>query len=333
MQLLVLQIAVGVVACEISRSAANPSLVSINLGNTLEAPFAGMWAPAAQEYYFDDFKTAGFEFVRIPVRWDNHTSWTPPYTIDSSFLDRVQEVVGWSLARGFTTLINSHHDDWIDNEQNFESSLPRFISVWTQVAQRFSSSPASLLFEVYNEPHVMNVTQLNEMNAHIYATIRQTNPTRTILIGGLEWMGPNWILQNPDAMVIPDNGNDPNLMLEIHDYDPGNFTGTGQKVTVYEWGTAAEQAVVSTMATNIHQWSTNHYNLPVLLGEFGCSKPPMQPNEADRALWYATYAKAVTASSFFAFSIWDDDGQYQTYNRATRTWDQNVLTAIFSARK
>ena len=25
-----------------------------------------------------------------------------------------QEVVGWSLSRGFVTVINTHHDEWLD---------------------------------------------------------------------------------------------------------------------------------------------------------------------------------------------------------------------------
>jgi len=84
-----------------------------NLGNTLEAPYEGSWSKSAMEYYFDDFKAAGYKNVRIPVRWDNHTMRTYPYTIDKAFLDRVEQVVDWSLSRGFVTIINSHHDDWI----------------------------------------------------------------------------------------------------------------------------------------------------------------------------------------------------------------------------
>jgi endoglucanase len=39
--------------------------VGINLGNTLEAPEEGGWAPAAKESFFDQYKQAGFTNVRV----------------------------------------------------------------------------------------------------------------------------------------------------------------------------------------------------------------------------------------------------------------------------
>ena len=59
--------------------------MGINLGNTLEAPYEGSWSKEAMEYYFDDYKDAGYKNVRIPIRWDNHTMNTYPYTIDKNF--------------------------------------------------------------------------------------------------------------------------------------------------------------------------------------------------------------------------------------------------------
>ncbi|MFT4606018.1 MAG: aryl-phospho-beta-D-glucosidase BglC (GH1 family), partial [Rhodothermales bacterium] len=44
----------------------------INMGNTLEPPYEAAWNnPVAEEYYFDDYVEAGFQTVRLPVRWDN----------------------------------------------------------------------------------------------------------------------------------------------------------------------------------------------------------------------------------------------------------------------
>lgn len=49
----------------------------INLGNTLEPPTEGGWNNGpARESYFDAYVEAGFSNVRIPVRWDQHTSRT-----------------------------------------------------------------------------------------------------------------------------------------------------------------------------------------------------------------------------------------------------------------
>ena len=120
--------------------------LGINLGNTLDAPTEGSWAPAAKESYFDEYKARNFTNVRIPVQWGHHVSESPPYAINASFLDRVEQVVDWSLARGLITVLNTHHDEWF--ESTGITALPRFVALWTQIAARFSDKSEELLFEV-----------------------------------------------------------------------------------------------------------------------------------------------------------------------------------------
>ena len=86
----------------------------INLGNTLEPPDEGGWNNGpAQEHYFDLYRDAGFDVVRIPVRWDGHTDYDPPYHVDTRWMDRVEEVVDWGLERDLFIVINAHHESWI----------------------------------------------------------------------------------------------------------------------------------------------------------------------------------------------------------------------------
>lgn len=190
--------------------------MGINLGNTLEAPYEGSWSKIAMEYYFDDFKAAGFKNVRIPVRWDNHTMRTYPYTIDKEFLDRVEQVVDWSLSRGFVTVINSHHDDWI--KEDYNGNIERFEKIWEQISERFKNKSENLLFEIMNEPFG-NITddQIDDMNSRILKIIRKTNPTRMVIIGGGYWNSYNTLV----SIKIPD---DPYLIGTFHYYDPYEFT-------------------------------------------------------------------------------------------------------------
>ena len=88
----------------------------INLGNTLEPPLEGAWNNGpAQESYFDAYLSAGFSNIRIPVRWDQHTSNSAPFAIDETWMDRVEQVVDWGLSRGFFITLNGHHEDWLKN--------------------------------------------------------------------------------------------------------------------------------------------------------------------------------------------------------------------------
>ena len=47
--------------------------------------------------------------------------------------------------------------------------------------------------------------------------IRVNNSNRIVILGGLQWMNPNWQTQHPASMKIPSG--DPQLMLEVHNYD------------------------------------------------------------------------------------------------------------------
>lgn len=67
--------------------------------------------------------------------------------------------------------------------------------------------------QVFNEPHVMTVDQLNAMNTAVLPVIRRHHPTRVVFIGGLQFMNPTWILANPNAMhLFP---NDSYVALEV----------------------------------------------------------------------------------------------------------------------
>ena len=44
----------------------------VNLGNALEAPTEGEWGVVLKEEYFSIIKQAGFNSIRLPVRWSGH---------------------------------------------------------------------------------------------------------------------------------------------------------------------------------------------------------------------------------------------------------------------
>jgi endoglucanase len=58
----------------------------INLGNALEAPHEGDWGVTLKADYFSKIKAAGFQNVRIPVRWSAHAAREAPFTIEPKFL-------------------------------------------------------------------------------------------------------------------------------------------------------------------------------------------------------------------------------------------------------
>ncbi len=57
----------------------------INIGNALESPKDFPWDVKCQ-ISFDDIKDAGFDTVRIPVRFSDYTSDFDNFKIDEEFL-------------------------------------------------------------------------------------------------------------------------------------------------------------------------------------------------------------------------------------------------------
>lgn len=325
-------LACGLLAYSSTTAAAPPSSLSlgtgINLGNTLEASCEGCMAPAAKEADFAAYAAKGFTTARIPVAWghaDRSLS-VPPFTLNASWVARVQEVVGWSIAHGLKTIINSHADGWIDDPKNFDAQLPRFVAIWTQISAAFASFPTDMLhFEVFNEPHQINVTQLNRMMGEVYAAIRATpgNEQRWVLINGLAYDGIWWLLQNPDALVIPGAGADPYVAVEVHDYSP--FPFCSPPISITTWGTAADVAGVYAMFANVSAWGASK-KVPIVLGEFSVSE--QQPNTTARLLWLETYARATAAANLAGRIIWSDAGWFDIYSPSSGQWDEAAVEAI-----
>jgi aryl-phospho-beta-D-glucosidase BglC (GH1 family) len=298
------------------QEAAKQIKRGINIGNTMEPPTEGGWNNSAvKEYYFDDYKSAGFTCIRIPVRWEKHTMENAPYTVDQAWLARVEQVVDWGLQRGLYIIINAHHEDWLKQNYSIKNYRDRFDSIWAQVAFRFKDKSDKLLFEILNEPFGMSVQQVNDLNQRIIPIIRKTNPTRIIIYSGNDYT-PSGALM---AAAIP---KDNYIMGYFHSYDPWNFAGLGQGT----WGTASDVNSIKAMFQTVAQWSAKN-NIPVMISEFGAVK---SCDYNSRMYHYSTYVSEALNNGI-AFQAWDDGGDFGLYNRSGRSWDEikDILTKTY----
>jgi aryl-phospho-beta-D-glucosidase BglC (GH1 family) len=284
----------------------------INIGNTMEPPTEGAWGnPALLEYYFDDYKAAGFTSIRIPITWDKHTADTFPYTINPAWLARVEEVVDWGLSRDLIIIINAHHEAWL--KENYSDSLAeRFDSIWSQIAVRFKDKSEKLLFEMLNEPRTQNAgltqNQIDSLNTRVLSIIRKTNPTRLVIFSGNGWANSNDLI----AAAIPDT-NDHYLVGYYHSYDPYPFGLEGPGT----YGSAADVNATKAKFDQVTNWSTQH-NIPVILGEFGAT---YKCEFNSRMFYYATVVEQALNHGV-AFNAWEDGGDFKIYNRQSHTWNE-----------
>jgi len=288
------------------RQAADLMKKGINLGNTLEPPNEGGWNnPPAREYYFDLYRQAGFDVVRIPVRWDEHTSYNTPFEVSKSWMDRVEEVVDWGLERDLFIVINTHHEEWIKANYSNPDYRARFDSIWSQIAIRFKDKSEKLIFEIINEPYGLTQAQNNELHERVLSIIRKSNPYRLVIIQGHNWGGAEELI----TMSLPE---DDYLIGSFHSYDPWPFglEGTGS------FG-PAEISALQTKFAAVKAWSDQN-DIPVILGEYGCHK------NADynlRMKHYKTYVD-LSATHEFIPCAWDDGGNFRIMERETSGWNE-----------
>ncbi len=279
----------------------------INLGNTLEPPTEGGWNNGpAQESFFDAYLEAGFTNIRIPVRWDQHTANTAPFAITESWMNRVEQVVDWGLSRGFIITLNGHHEDWLKNNYNNATLRARYDSIWVQIAERFQDKSDRLLFEMINEPKGMTSPQVDNLNERILGIIRTTNPTRIVIYSGNMYSNAEQLL----SAAIPD---DDYIIGYYHAYDPWAFSGQG----IGTWGTSNDYQQVTNKYQTVKNWSVAN-NIPIHHSEFGAIHTC---DFNSRMRIYAHNVEQCIAKGF-AFSVWDDGGDFRVLNRGSNTWPE-----------
>lgn len=288
----------------------------INIGNTLEPPNEGEWNNGfLQEYYFDDYKEAGFTCIRIPVRWDKHTATSAPFNINETWFSRVEQIIDWGLKKDLYIIVNAHHEDWLKQNYSNATYKARFDSIWSQVATRFKDKSEKLFFEIINEPFGMTTAEVDDLNSRLIPIIRKTNPTRILIYSGNDYTGSSQMM----SASIP---NDKYIMAYFHLYDPWSFAGEGTGT----WGTVADRNVLQAQFQSVYQWSAIN-NIPVMISEFGAVKAC---DYNSRMYHYSSYVEE-SLSKGIAFQVWDDGGNFGIYERDARKWSEvkDILTKTY----
>ena len=191
----------------------------VNFGNALEAPSEGEWGVTLSEEYVAAIAAAGFDTIRLPVKWSGHALASEPYTIDAAFLARVDEVVGWILDHDLNVIVDFHHYDEMSTLPG--AHIDRWLAIWWQLAEHYRDAPPSLAFELLNEPNqALGGALWNGMIGQAVAVVRESNPTRTVVVGPGSWNAIGAL----NELFLPE---DDHLVLTVHFYEPFGFTHQG----------------------------------------------------------------------------------------------------------
>ncbi len=296
----------------------------INLGNALEAPKEGEWGVKLKGEYFSTIRKAGFATVRLPVRWSTHAPMDAPYTIDAKFFERVDWAIDQALANQLNIIVNVHHYGEMDTKP--DEHLPRLLGFWRQIALRYKNQPSSVYFELLNEPHdKLTEATWNAAVPKLLALVRQTNPTRPVIVGPGQWNS----IRALDKLDLP--ASDRNLIVTVHFYDPFEFTHQGapwvkgaEKWKKRTWsGTDAEKGAISTQLEKAADWAKQH-DRPIFLGEFGAYQAADMPS---RALWTRFVTREAERLGF-SWSYWEFCSGFGAYDPKTDTWRDPLKSAL-----
>lgn len=376
---------VAQVAFESAKDAVANMRIGWNLGNTLDSNSGetnNMWIeawssrtpkdyetawgqPQATRELIHMFKEAGFNAIRVPVTWYPHygtlnnvstrwdqSKWTG-YTLNSTWLNRVKQVVGYVLDEGMYCILNVHHDTgthsaaWIRaDEENYEAYSERYEKLWTALANSFKDYDEHLLFEGYNEMtdkygswcyasfNAPNGYSMKDANAAYNAVnsyaqsfvtaVRATggnNATRNLIVntyaacdGHGTWS--SHLLDPLKNMKLPADDTEGHLIFQVHSYwDTNNYNST-------------MRSEITSMFANLSTYLGK--NAPVIIGEWGGSSEKfdyanetMRNKLVDFANYFIQKAKAKNMSTFYWMGLSD------AKDRSVPKWSQpELLDAI-----
>ena len=245
----------------------------INLGNTMEAYGRAVYGTTASVSSYETYwgqpvttqemitamKNAGFDSLRIPIAWTNAMNYeSGDYTIREDYLNRVEEIINYALNEDMYVIINDHWDgSWWGmfgsaSEETRRQAMELYISMWTQIAERYKEYSDYLIFESANEELGSRLNDVdvaadsgtlseqecfeltNTINQTFVDTIRGTggnNAQRFLLIAGY-----NTDIQKTcdSRFVMPTDTAENKLMISVHYYTPWGYCGNS---SLSVWGT------------------------------------------------------------------------------------------------
>ena len=303
---------------------------AVNLGNTLEAPREGEWGVTLKAEHFAEIASAGFESVRIPVRWDTHARTAAPYTIDPNFMKRVVWAVDQARKNKLAAVVNFHHHESLYEDPNTE--VERYLALWGQVAERLKGYPSDVVFELFNEPHgKLNAARWNALLVRALKVVRRSNPRRAVMIGPAGWNHPRHL----SSLKLPKD--DRMLIVTFHYYSPFHFTHQGAAWVGKQadrwlgktWtGSKKETDAVEKDFRDAAAWGRKHRR-PMHLGEFGAySKAPLE----SRVRW-TRFVRRTAEKHGMAWAYWEFGAGFGVYDRDRKQWRKGLLEALVGRKR
>jgi endoglucanase len=275
--------------------------------------------------HFVEIRRGGFDFVRLNLQAFSHMD--GQNRLDPAWLAKLDDVVRHAQKAGLGVIIDEH--DFNACSEDLELCRTRLSAFWGQVAPRFSRAPRNVAFELLNEPHdKLNGEPWNVLFGEILGIVRQTNPTRIVVVGPSHWNS----LKDLPLLKLPA---DPNLLVTFHYYEPFHFTHQGaswveetKNLHGITWGSPAERATLKSDFDTVAAWAAANRR-PVLLGEFGAYDKSGTP--MDLRVAYTRAVRSEAERHRFGWAYWQFDSDFILWDMKANDWVRPIKDALVSA--
>jgi len=314
--------------------AAEDEVRRMGAGMNVIPGWDGYWNGGSTRFKLSQIaqiKAAGFSTVRIPLQTfgKNALHMDAQGHLDPAYLKKLDGVVDAALAAGLFVILDEH--DFDDCSKDTDACAQILPNVWYELSAHYKDAPSSVMFELLNEPHDKIDAQIwNVWLPDLIAIVRETNPTRNIVVGPTHW---NSLADLPQLKLPADK----HIIVTFHYYEPMTFTHQGatwvgpeiekERGEVHWKGTPEELAKINSDFDKVADWAKAN-NRPILLGEFGTYAKYSAIDE--RAAWTRAVSKAA-ADRGFARAAWEfsegPDG-FTVYDTDKNQWVEPIEKAI-----
>lgn len=290
-----------------------------NLGNTMDGhtgltPNETLWQNVVTtKALVKSVHDMGFNTIRIPVTWGTMIN-EEDYSIDETWMSRVEDIVDYAISQDMYVIINIHHDGaeqtgWIRvAAEDPEPMYEEFAGVWTTIAERFKNYDEHLIFESMNEvkgtdESVAGVTKdtevINELNQIFVDSVRATGSNNAN-----RWLSVPSRYTNIGAATnatygfkLPEDSAENRLFVAVHCYD-WSF-GMEESMGDTEYSEKDAVSLESQFLALKEKFTSQ--GIPVILGEYGCIN---KNNPTDRA-YYAECVNYICKEMGIVPVYWD----------------------------
>jgi endoglucanase len=265
-------------------------------------------------------KQGGFDTIRVNLQAFAHMD--AENRLEPAWLATLDKVVAAARAQKLTVILDEH--DFGACGENADACKPRLMAFWQQMGRHYKDAVDAVVFEILNEPNGQLTDAVwNRWLVEALAVIRQTNPTRNVIIGPVLWNN----IERLDVLDLPKA--DRHIIATVHYYLPMEFThqgaswSTSTQKTGITWGTPEERLRMKKDFALVQRWAKAQ-DRPILLGEFGAYDKGDMTSRADYTAAAAREAEALG----WAWTYWQFDGDFIVFDMKTDSWVKPIHDAL-----